>query len=318
MASSSRSHALPFSIGTLLLLYFTFAFHTSPVSAHGYLNSINIDNKAFRGPFPSANASLGPNSPSIIRQVRDVGPVQGAANPDLNCGIGASNTAEQVADANPGSVLQFVWHGGDDQNWTHNVGPMMAYMTSCGSSSCTQFDPISAKAKWFKIHQVGRQPDGDRDWAQNFLTHGYPDNVTIPPMLAPGNYLIRHELLALHNGGSRGGAEFYVACAQLRVGGSQRGVPTNNELATFPGAYSDTDDGILDKNAYDPGKVYTFPGPPVAAFVNAGAASPTGTSGGGSVSSSATALHSCMSGWSQVWITMLFAFGVHSIQSAIS
>jgi len=44
---------------------------------------------------------------------------------------------------------------------------------------------------------------------------------------------------------SLGGAEFYPACIQLTISGSQTGGPTSSETVTFPGGYSDTDAGIL-------------------------------------------------------------------------
>ena len=44
---------------------------------------------------------------------------------------------------------------------------------------------------------------------------------------------------------SQGGAEFYPACVQLTVGGSQTGQPSSSEEVSLPGAYSDTDPGIL-------------------------------------------------------------------------
>ncbi|KAJ6480318.1 glycoside hydrolase family 61 protein, partial [Mycena sanguinolenta] len=74
---------------------------------------------------------------------------------------------------------------------------------------------------------------------------GVPANVTLPTNIAPGPYLIRHELIALQLATLLGGAEFYPWCSQIRVGGGGTGVPTDNDLVTLPGAYSDTNPGIL-------------------------------------------------------------------------
>ena len=165
--------------------------------------------------------------------------------------------------------------------WPHNTGPMLTYLASCGSTPCSQFD--STTAKWFKIDQVGQKPDGT--WVQADFSMSYPFSkshpfvhlsltvsgktvpVTLPATLAPGNYLMRHEIIALHLAVTQGGAEFYPSCTQLRVGGSQTGAPQSNELVSLPGAYKDTDPGIFDPNVFNPGSSYTFPGPPVAAFV---------------------------------------------------
>ena len=137
----------------------------------------------------------------------------------------------------------------------------MTYMTPCGISDCISFDSLSAK--WFKIQQSGLRADGT--WAMKDLYDGLPATVSLPSNIAPGEYLIRHEILALHSAQSVGGAEFYPSCAQLRVGGSQTGVPSST--VSLPGAYSDTDPGIL-IDPYDMTGPYPFPGPPVANLVD--------------------------------------------------
>jgi hypothetical protein len=170
----------------------------------------------------------------------------------------------------------------------------MTYMTSCGSTSCDQFDPTGAK--WFKIDQLGLKQDGST-WYQAdisstfdrvaylssnldfFSGSGDSFDVTLPQNLSPGGYLIRHEIIALHLAVSIGGAEFYPMCTQVMIGGSGNGTP--NPTVSFPGAYSDTDPGIYDPDVSDtlrsalfqpdisvkifnPGSNYTFPGGPVA------------------------------------------------------
>ena len=111
---------------------------------------------------------------------------------------------------------------------------------------------------------------------------GKQADIKLPATLAPGNYIIRHEIIALHLATSKGGVEFYPSCTQLNVGGSQTGAPTADELVTLPGAYSDTDPGILDPSVYDTSVDYVFPGPPIAAFVGDSASSSGGVQGNGS------------------------------------
>ena len=92
--------------------------------------------------------------------------------------------------------------------------------------------------------------------------NGKPISVTLPTQVAPGDYLIRNEIIALHLAETLGGAEFYPSCTQVRIGGSQTGTP--NQTVLFPGAYNDNDPGIFDPNVYNNGASYTFPGPPVS------------------------------------------------------
>jgi len=89
-----------------------------------------------------------------------------------------------------------------------------------------------------------------------------PASVTLPTQVAPGDYLVRHEIIALHLAVTLGGAEFYPSCTQIRVGGSQTGTP--NQTVSFPGAYNDNDPGIHDTSVYSSGAPYTFPGGPVS------------------------------------------------------
>ncbi|KAF9269749.1 hypothetical protein L218DRAFT_890571 [Marasmius fiardii PR-910] len=239
---------------------------SSYVSAHGYIATVDINGKDFPGNIPN-----GETKPSIIRQIGDVSPVKGANNKDLFCGI-SEQVASDIATANPGDTISFDWRGGDNSFWPHNTGPMLTYMASCGSDPCNKFD--NRNAKWFKIQQVGRKSKG-QEWAQADLMKGAVATIKLPSTIAPGNYLIRHEIIALHLAENEGGAEFYPGCAQLTVGGNQNGRPTDDETVTFPGAYSDTDPGILVKNAFDANADYDFPGPAIAKFVS-------GSSDGGS------------------------------------
>ncbi|KAJ7572663.1 glycoside hydrolase family 61 protein [Mycena floridula] len=236
------------------------------VFGHGQVMQVTIDGKDFLGTVPGQTGN-----PSIIRLVNTGDPIKTAHNPDLNCGTGAQ-PALDVADANPGSVLEVKWTDEDGQGpWFHDIGPMLTYLASCGDVSCDQFN--TNNASWFKIQQDGKTSNGD--WVQADLTTGKPAKVTLPSNLAAGSYIMRHEIIALHLGNTevdpvtlQGGAEFYVSCSQLKVGGSQNGKPLASELVKLPGAYSDTDPGIFDPTIFDPGASYIFPGPPIASFVS--------------------------------------------------
>jgi hypothetical protein len=92
--------------------------------------------------------------------------------------------------------------------------------------------------------------------------NGRPASVTLPTKVAPGDFLVRREIIVLHLAVTLGGAEFYSSCTQIRVGDSQTGTP--NQTVFFPGACNDNDPGIYDPSIYSPGAPYTFPGGPVS------------------------------------------------------
>ncbi|KAF8884109.1 glycoside hydrolase family 61 protein [Infundibulicybe gibba] len=249
-------------------------FTAACASAHGFVSKVTIDGKAYTGGIGMSNGAT-----SIIRQVSEQDPIKGATNPSVNCGTNAKPST-LVGDANPGSEIDFDWTTADGGKWPHNTGPMLTYMASCGSTTCDKYD--SGQAKWFKTQQVGRKAPG-QDWAQIDIMNGAPAKVFIPSNITPGNYLIRHEIIALHLGVSLGGAEFYVSCTQLRIGGNGNGAPSANELVSLPGAYSDNDPGIFDPSVqvYDPNAAYVFPGPNIASFVNGGGPGQSGNAGAG-------------------------------------
>ncbi|KAI0033877.1 glycoside hydrolase, partial [Vararia minispora EC-137] len=223
--------------------------------AHGYLGKVTIDGTDYTGPAPQANPNAA-DSTSAIRQVADISPVKGASNNDLRCGLAAAAAASKEAGAKAGSVVEFWWTGGGGQEWPHNTGPLMTYMAACaGTSDCTTFDP--SNAAWFKIDEIGQYPNRSGWWQAVFMS-GQSLSVTLPNNLPTGHYLLRSEIIALHNAVSAGGAEFYPACAQLNVQGSGNTSP--NPTVSFPGAYSDNDPGILVPDVYNDGFVYTFPG----------------------------------------------------------
>ncbi|GJE89425.1 glycoside hydrolase family 61 protein [Phanerochaete sordida] len=239
-----------------LTTFLSLSLFISLAHAHGYVKSIAIDGQWYAGNIPNNY-----KGPSPIRLISDIGPVKGATNPDIVCGLSAQK-AEMVVPANPGSVFSVQWSGGDGvSKWPHNIGPLMTYMASCGSTACTDFDPSGAK--WFKIDELGLKPDGSGDWFQNdIMTAGDAFDVTLPQDLAPGGYLVRHEIIALHLATEMGGAEFYPMCTQVMIQGSGNGVPA--PTVAFPGAYSDSDPGIFDPDVFNAGANYTFPGGPVA------------------------------------------------------
>lgn len=65
---------------------------------------------------------------------------------------------------------------------------------------------------------------------------------TIPACLEDGNYLVRHEIIALHSAWAYPGAQFYPGCHQIKVSGGGSTVPSS--LVAFPGAYAGDDAGI--------------------------------------------------------------------------
>lgn len=97
-------------------------------------------------------------------------------------------------------------------------------------------------------------------WGTNDVLKNLYWESNIPSSLAPGNYLIRHELLALHQANT---PQFYAECAQIVVSGSGSASPSGNYLANIPGYASQSDPGITVDTYGSKATTYTPPGPAV-------------------------------------------------------
>ncbi|KAJ6483627.1 glycosyl hydrolase family 61-domain-containing protein [Mycena vitilis] len=242
------------------------------VAAHGFVQKLWIGDKMYLGT-PTKGSGNKANPTSIIHRTSSQNPVKGAKNPSVNCGNNATMSAARNGSANPGDTMSFLWTA-DDLS-TVLAGPMLTYMASCGSD-CTTFN--SSAARWFKIAEVGKISGSSGEWYQKRLrTPGVRSNVTLPGNIAPGAYIVRHEIIALHlanikyNGSKSTGAEWYPSCAQVVIGGTGSGVPKDSELVSLPGNYTDSDPGIYVPDIYDTSSSkYTFPGPPIAALSGSG------------------------------------------------
>lgn len=141
-----------------------------------------------------------------------------------------------------------------------HYGPVIVYMAAVADAASA----TGADSAWFKVFQDTWSANGTSGASDNWGTKdlntccGMMD-VLIPSDLAPGDYLLRAEAIALHAAGSTGGAQFYMTCYQLTVTGSGAASP---DTVSIPGAYSASDSGIL-INIYQSLTTYDAPGPTV-------------------------------------------------------
>ena len=112
------------------------------VTAHGFVNKVVIDGTSYDGNIPQDDAGS-KSSASPIRQIFDIGPVKGASNPDLNCGMSAQ-LASMVVPANPGSVMQFYWGNPGAENVSRE--PTLSRASFAHSSRVLCFHALSNTA----------------------------------------------------------------------------------------------------------------------------------------------------------------------------
>lgn len=117
----------------------------------------------------------------------------------------------------------------------------MVWLFKCAGD----FASCSGSGKgWFKIDQMGMTapPLTGTSWGTAKVYKDLAWTSTIPAKLTPGNYLVRHELLALHQSNT---PQFYAECAQIVVTGSGTESPSGDFLATIPGYAPQSDPGIM-------------------------------------------------------------------------
>ncbi|PSN69212.1 hypothetical protein BS50DRAFT_549890 [Corynespora cassiicola Philippines] len=227
------------------------------VEAHGGVGTYTIGTTVWQGWQPYNSVS---GQKSIQRQYGSFNPllIADLTTVNIRCNNAGALGTGLTASIAAGATLKAHW-----TQWTHRPSAIMIYMARCPSSGCNGWD--GAGKVWFKIAHAGLISGTQNAgiWAGDQLVDTLEWTHTIPSTLAPGEYLIRHELLALHQ---RDNPQFYPECAQLTVTGSGTVVPPSSWFVAFPGAYSATDPGVafnIDGDAAKTATSYPIPGPPV-------------------------------------------------------
>jgi len=176
--------------------------------------------------------------------------------PNIICHIDATNAMIE-APVTAGGTVEFQW-----TPWpTSHHGPMLTYLANC-NGPCETVDKTTLQ--FFKIDELGLIDPTvlDGEWASDvMIANNNSWSVTIPPSIATGNYVIRHETIALHAASSVGGAQIYPFCLNLAITSSGTDNPAGESAELF---YGETDPGLVyDIYASPPLPSYTIPGPPL-------------------------------------------------------
>ncbi|KAF2462869.1 uncharacterized protein BDR25DRAFT_385417 [Lindgomyces ingoldianus] len=213
----------------------------STALAHWNYNNLIVNGKVVGSPYQYIRPTTNSNSP-----ITDVG----STNMRCNQG-GGSGSSTQTYTVKAGDEVGF----GIADVFGH-PGPQQVYLSKAPSTAAT----YDGSGSWVKIYSLTTSSiasDGIK-WASDGIKSF---RFTLPSSTPPGEYLLRAEGLALHGASTKGGAQFYIGCAQLKVTGSGSG--SLNQSVKFPGAYTGSEPGIL-INLYWPTPTnYTVPGPAV-------------------------------------------------------
>ncbi|KAI5921324.1 lytic polysaccharide monooxygenase [Camillea tinctor] len=258
------------------------------VSAHGHVTEIAIDGKTYPGFDPTSQKTA--TGIAWSNGASDNGFVKSSAinTADIICHLSAAN-APQTAPATAGSNVTITWN-----TWPEShKGPVIDYLADCGGD-CATVDKTTLK--WFKISELGELSLGTGSgstgkWADDLIIeNNFQWSAAIPANIKPGNYVWRHELIALHEGQTEGAAQLYPQCFNIEISGSGSVSPAG---VVGTSLYTATDPGIL-HNIYNDESLssvsdYIIPGPAMPDFSGSGSSSGATTSAVASVASSTAA-----------------------------
>jgi len=228
------------------------------VNAHGHLAALKVDGQDFTAYDPSFQYQK--PSPEVIEWSCPECLDNGFVSPDMY------TDASKIAchkDATAGAKVAKVAAGGKiDISWTtwpeSHVGPVIDYMAKVPDATAAKASDL----EFFKIAAAGF--DGGKWAATKLIANNNTWSVTVPASIAPGQYVLRHEIIALHAAGDVGGAQNYPKCINLEVTGSGTATPKGTPANKL---YTPTDAGIK-VSVYGDNSKYQIPGP--ALFSGAG------------------------------------------------
>ncbi|KAL4805384.1 glycosyl hydrolase family 61-domain-containing protein [Aspergillus unguis] len=216
------------------------------VSAHGFVSNITIAGKEYPG--YDANTLPYSNHPNLIAwstTASDQGYVDDLSSPDIICHEGAEPGALS-AEIPAGGTVTVTWN----QWLSDHKGPVIDYLAAC-NGSCSNVDKTALR--FFKVDQDGLN---DGVWGSDkLIEQGNSWDITIPEDIQAGEYVLRHEIIALQNEGQ---PQAYPQCVNLKVTGGGDVQP-----AGVPGMdlYSGDEPGLTVDISNMKGAGYEVPGP---------------------------------------------------------
>ncbi len=180
----------------------------------------------------------------------------GYSSPDIICHKQAVPGALH-AKVGAGELIELQWNMWFPLHW----GPIITYLASC-DGPCDKVEP--SKLSWFKIAErglvktAGTAGVGYGTWATDeLLSNGNRWTVRLPEKIVAGNYVLRHEPIALQLAAEKNKAQHYPKCLNLEITGQGTEKPTGVPATEL---YTAQDPGLLIDVALNP-QNYTIPGP---------------------------------------------------------
>ncbi|KAI3397026.1 hypothetical protein diail_11261 [Diaporthe ilicicola] len=253
----------------------------SLVSAHGYVASWEIGGTTYKGFDEQWAVSQGTNTGDEFiawsTSASDNGYVapDAYASADIICHRDAKNGALNNATVAAGDTIKAIWNTWPD---SHH-GPVMDYLAPADDPTSVDKTTLS----FVKIAETGLVSGSNPGtWASDqIISNGLSWEITIPEGTPAGNYVLRHEIIALHSANQANGAQNYPQCVNIQVTGGSGSFPEGTKGEAL---YTADADGIL-FNIYQDFTSYPMPGPALG-FSSSGSSN-SGSSSGSAPSAAA-------------------------------
>ncbi|CUS14475.1 unnamed protein product [Tuber aestivum] len=199
--------------------FFYFAVLASSAAAHHLISSMSVSGRSF-------------GDGTCLRVPPNTDPLLSLTDKSIVCNIGGDRAVGRICDVDAGQEITFTWRTWPDGSRNDPIaeshqGPCAVYMKQVNSFS----DSIDGDG-WFKIWHEGyangmfcaqrlRRNGGGTSRSRCVYSHPLIFNRKLMLQNAnigcSGEYVVRGEMLALHQAQNIGGAQWYVTCGQLHV-----------------------------------------------------------------------------------------------------
>ncbi|KAF8335913.1 glycosyl hydrolase family 61-domain-containing protein [Cantharellus anzutake] len=237
---------------SVIAIFLSVVHFSTAVLGHGLVRFVLFDGVSYKG-WPAKKPLTNPPQERIVRAMQTNGPIKDVYSLPIACN-GMNAPAALVANISSGANVKIQW-----DSWPSNhKGPITNYLASC-EGDCTTFN--ATDGKWFKVNESGYDNSTGKWATEKLIESNQSYTFTLPKNIPAGQYLLRHEILALHNTRH---PQYYPSCTQINILKGSGGLPSGQYLTKFPGAYNTSDPGYS-FNVYQPSiPFYPIEGPPIS------------------------------------------------------
>ncbi|KAI8957657.1 glycoside hydrolase family 61 protein [Daldinia sp. FL1419] len=191
-------------------------------------------------------------------------PIAGLNSDDMACGVDGEKPVAFTCPAPAGGKLSFEWRTWADAEQPGSIdishkGPCAVYAKQVNDMATDS----ATGPGWIKLWEEGYDESSGKWCTEKLINNNGLMSIDIPKSLPSGSWLIRPELLALHQA-DKGDPQFYTGCAQVFINGGNKAaldVPAEYSVS-IPGHVKAGEPSVT-FNIYQPKFPYPMPGPKV-------------------------------------------------------